>query len=264
MACSNSTWQPSSSTFTPAGVCGQRSLSSLTPSPSPSLGSEQPLSSTLSPAGVSLHWSTSSLHPVAVGILRQRAALLVDLVARGRVGALVHVVQHAVLVGVLGQRAALLVHLVAGRGVLALVDVVEHAVAVAVLDGAPLRVDLVARRRCSCTRPPGPARRRLSLSRTLDVARPAEQEAQARLDAPVEVVARAVVGRRDVVDVGVDPDRGHLAQARAGCRRCRSRRRRTGRSPACSMRMDVPAARSGSRRARPARALSASLARSGM
>src|SRR6185295_2297876 len=56
-------WQPSSSTLTPAGVLGHRSLSSLTPSPSASLGSEQPLASTLSPAGVSLHWSASSSTP---------------------------------------------------------------------------------------------------------------------------------------------------------------------------------------------------------
>src|SRR4029079_19016022 len=107
----------------------------------------------------------------------------------------------AVAVGILGQRAALGIHLVAGRRVLALVDVIGHTVAVAVFDGTALGVDLVARRRVLALV------HRVGHAVAVLVAHPggvvAQHVAQAGLDAPVEVVARAVVGRRDVVSVDV-------------------------------------------------------------
>ena len=122
-------------------------MSSVTPSPSASFGSEHPLASTRSPAGVSAQASASSNTP------SPSASCTVHPLASTRSPA-----------GVFS----------------ALVHVVRHAV------GVP-----VAR--------PGRA--------------PAEEEAESGLDAPVPVVAGAVVRRGDVVHVGVDPDRGYVAQS---------------------------------------------------
>ena len=55
--------QPLASTFSPFGVSGHLSASSSTPSPSLSLGSGQPVASTGSPRGVSGHRSRSSVTP---------------------------------------------------------------------------------------------------------------------------------------------------------------------------------------------------------